>query len=185
MPEYLKTATLTARSGASDVRATVQELFSDIHRLMRAELQKQLIELSTEVLPAGLKVWADRRLLEQMLINLLTNSRQALQDIEQAQIRLIGKETDGQTILEVADNGPGIPEDKLDKIFVPFFSTKEKGSGIGLSLSRNIMNLHSGRIKVNAPPGGPTIFSLSFPKSSVLKAQATQNSYYFSEHPVA
>lgn len=151
----------------------VQELFADIHRLMRAELQKQDIEVSTEVLPAGLKVWADRRLLEQTLINLLTNSRQALQGTEQAHIRLTGKETDGQTILEVADSGPGIPEDKLDKIFVPFFSTKEKGSGIGLSLSRNIMNLHGGSIKVSAPPGSPTIFSLYFPKNTALPAQTT------------
>ena len=146
---------------------SVQELFADIHRLMRAELQKQGIQLNTEVKPPSLQVWADRRLLEQILINLLTNSRQALQQKEQAYIWLAAQERDGQQVLEVADNGPGIPEDKLDKIFVPFFSTKEKGSGIGLSLSRNIMSLHGGSIKVNAPAGGPTVFLLSFPKHRV------------------
>jgi nitrogen fixation/metabolism regulation signal transduction histidine kinase len=149
-------------------RIAVQQLFADIHRLMRAELQKQDIQLSTEVLPAGLQVWADRRLLEQVLINLITNSQQALQAHQTAQIRLTAKKRDGKTLLEVADNGPGIPEDKLDKIFVPFFSTKEKGSGIGLSLSRNIMSLHGGHIKVSAAREGATIFSLSFPTNHDL-----------------
>ena len=111
-----------------------------------------------------MQVWADRRLLEQILINLLTNSQQALKGADKPEIKLMAKETEGKIMLQVSDNGGGIPEDKLDKIFVPFFSTKEQGSGIGLSLSRNIMNLHGGSIKVNAPLGGPTTFSLSFPK---------------------
>jgi nitrogen fixation/metabolism regulation signal transduction histidine kinase len=155
-------------------RVSVRELFDDIRRLMRAELKKQGIQLQQEVEPAELQVWADRRLLEQILINLLTNSQQALQRVELPQIRLSGKEAGGNILLEVADNGPGIPEDKLDKIFVPFFSTKEKGSGIGLSLSRNIMNLHGGSIKVSAPAGGPTVFSLYFPKSAVTVNEAAQ-----------
>ena len=142
----------------------VKELFDDIRRLMRAELQKQSVQLSTEVQPSLLQVWADRRLLEQILINLLTNSQQALKGADKPEIKLMAKETEGKILLQVSDNGGGIPEDKLDKIFVPFFSTKEQGSGIGLSLSRNIMNLHGGSIKVNAPLGGPTTFSLSFPK---------------------
>ncbi|MFP4095456.1 MAG: ATP-binding protein [Cyclobacteriaceae bacterium] len=112
--------------------------------------------------------------MEQILINLLTNSRQALQEVAKAQIWLIGKELDGQVLLEVADNGAGIPEDKLDKIFVPFFSTKENGSGIGLSLSRNIMSLHGGNIKVSAPSAGLTVFSLSFPKHTVGEPLPTQ-----------
>ncbi|MFP4088895.1 MAG: sensor histidine kinase [Cyclobacteriaceae bacterium] len=153
---------------------SVQELFEDIRQLMRAELQKQGIQLSAEVKPHNLHLWADRRLLEQILINLLTNSRQALQEVAKAQIWLIGKELDGQVLLEVADNGAGIPEDKLDKIFVPFFSTKENGSGIGLSLSRNIMSLHGGNIKVSAPSAGLTVFSLSFPKHTVGEPLPTQ-----------
>ncbi len=68
-----------------------------------------------------------------------------------------------KTVLEVADNGPGIPPDKLDQIFVPFFSTKEKGSGIGLSLSRHIMALHGGSIRVQSQPDVQTVFSLLFP----------------------
>ena len=146
---------------------SVQELFADLQQLMQADLQKQNIRINTQVHPTNLQLWADRRLVEQILINLLTNSRQALQEAEEGSVSLVGKEKSGQVLLQVADNGPGIPQDKLDKIFVPFFSTKEQGSGIGLSLSRNIMNLHGGDIRVNAPAGGPTVFSLSFPKNTV------------------
>ncbi|WPP48811.1 sensor histidine kinase [Catalinimonas niigatensis] len=144
----------------------LKELFEAIHRLMRAELQKQHIELITSVLPDDLHLNADRKQIEQILINLLSNSIQALEHAAAPQINLSAYEDHAQIVVEVSDNGAGIEEDKLDQIFVPFFSTKEKGSGIGLSLSRNIMSLHGGTIKASSQRGEKTIFSLYFPKTS-------------------
>ncbi|MEM1124174.1 MAG: HAMP domain-containing sensor histidine kinase, partial [Bacteroidota bacterium] len=71
------------------------------------------------------------------------------------------KNNEGKTFIEVKDNGPGIPQDVMDKIFVPFFTTKKEGSGIGLSLSRQIMRLHKGNIEVNSVEGKGTVFTLS------------------------
>lgn len=142
----------------------LEELFETIHRLMRAELKKHNIQLHTDILPNDLHLSADRKQIEQILINLLSNSIQALEYNDHPQIKLSAYEENAQIILEVTDNGTGIEEDKLDQIFVPFFSTKEKGSGIGLSLSRNIMNMHGGTIKVSSHKGEQTTFSLFFPK---------------------
>lgn len=143
----------------------MKEFFETIHRLMRAELQKQGIRLITTIIPSDLRLSADRKQVEQILINLLSNSIQALGHTAAPQISLIAYEDNAQIIVEVMDNGAGIEEDKLDQIFVPFFSTKEKGSGIGLSLSRNIMSLHGGTIKASSQRGEKTIFSLYFPKT--------------------
>ena len=71
----------------------------------------------------------------------------------------------------MADNGSGIPDDKLDQIFIPFFSTKEKGSGIGLSLSQHIMGLHQGSIRVQSHPGLETVFSLAFPTKTDIPSE--------------
>lgn len=142
----------------------LKELFETIHRLMRAELQKQHTSLHTLVNPADLSLNADRKQVEQILINLLSNSMHALEYTAEPQISLNAYEDHAQIIVEVTDNGSGIEEDKLDQIFVPFFSTKEKGSGIGLSLSRNIMSLHGGTIKASSQRGEQTVFSLHFPK---------------------
>lgn len=144
-------------------RILLSELLKDIYQLMRAELQKSGIAATHRVSPEDLHVWADRRLLEQVLINLLTNSCHALQNTHDPSVEISAREENTRVVLRVSDNGPGIPLEKLDKIFVPFFSTKQQGSGIGLSLSRNIMSLHGGTIRVNAPHDGPTVFSLSFP----------------------
>lgn len=157
----------------------LRELFADMERLLLAEFQKQHIRFESDVQPAELELPADRRLLEQTLINLLTNSRQALANVPEPYIRLSAYAEAEQLVVEVADNGPGIPEDKLDKIFVPFFSTKAKGSGIGLSLSRNIMNLHGGTIRVKAPKEGLTVFTLVFPKFHTSFRQATKNGQHF------
>ena len=151
----------------------VRGLLEDMGRLMQIELRKQNIKLSIKLPDNQLKLIADRRLLEQILINLMTNSCQALVHTPNPQIELSAKETDNKIVLEVADNGSGLAADKLDKIFVPFFSTKKQGSGIGLSLSRTIMNQHGGSIKVNALKEGLTVFSLAFPKLAVV--QPTDN----------
>ncbi|MGB3588885.1 MAG: ATP-binding protein, partial [Tunicatimonas sp.] len=141
----------------------VQLLFDNVSSLMRGELEKYRITFRTYCEPNDLSVLADPQQLEQVFINLLTNSIQAIAGQPAPTISMKAARQGEKTVLEVADNGPGIPPDKLDQIFVPFFSTKEKGSGIGLSLSRHIMALHGGSIRVQSQPDVQTVFSLLFP----------------------
>ena len=101
--------------------------------------------------------------MEQVLINLIINAAQAMGDTPDKRISLESRLDDrGRVVVIVADNGPGIDEDVKDRIFTPFFTTKKEGSGIGLSLSREIMRLHKGRISVQSVPNERTAFTLRF-----------------------
>jgi two-component system nitrogen regulation sensor histidine kinase NtrY len=121
------------------------------------------IRFSIEVEPAALELEADPELIEQVLINLLLNALQAVEGGETPEIWMKGALNErGRVLLQVIDNGPGIPPETIDKIFIPFFTTKKGGSGIGLSLSRQIMRLHRGMIHVHSVPGSPTVFTLTF-----------------------
>ena len=114
------------------------------------------------VTPESLTIYADRNMIEQILINLVKNSLQATQNLD-ANITLKGRlAKQGGTAIDVIDNGPGIPSELLDKIFVPFFTTKREGSGVGLALSRQIMIAHGGNILLNQVESGGTQFSLLF-----------------------
>ena len=107
---------------------------------------------------------ADENLVAQVLVNLLNNAIQANLDNPNAKITLVGgMNRDDAPEIKIIDNGPGIPADIRDKIFVPFFTTREKGSGIGLSLSRQIMQLHGGSLQAQSVPDKETVFSLVFP----------------------
>lgn len=143
---------------------SVKKLFDTVSRLMLGEFTKRNIQFKVSITPEELMLHADFSLIEQVLINLLTNGMQALQAIQTPLLILAAWQQNDKTIIEVTDNGAGIDEDKLDKIFVPFYSTKDNGSGIGLSLSRHIMNLHGGTIRVNSQKGHHTSFYLSFQK---------------------
>ncbi len=151
---------------------SVQSLFDSVGSLMRGEFEKHKITLRTHCEPDNLSVLADHQQLEQVFINLLTNSIQAVENQPEPAISLKASRQGEKTILEVVDNGSGISPDKLDEIFVPFFSTKEKGSGIGLSLSRHIMALHGGSIRVQSQPDIQTIFFLTFPSVAELHTEA-------------
>jgi two-component system nitrogen regulation sensor histidine kinase NtrY len=97
------------------------------------------------------------------VINLLLNARQAVEGRADARIQVKGFLNErGRIILQVIDNGPGISPENVEKVFIPFFSTKPSGSGIGLSLSRQIMRLHRGTIHLHSEPGVQTIFTLMF-----------------------
>jgi two-component system nitrogen regulation sensor histidine kinase NtrY len=110
-------------------------------------------------------IQADPALIEQVLINLLTNALEALHTQSAPQLRLAGyAQAPHRVVLEVADNGAGIPAALLEEIFVPFFTTKPTGSGIGLSLSRQIMQLHRGSVQVESVDGAGSQFYLSFPQ---------------------
>jgi len=142
---------------------SVHELLEQIQRLMKHQLRNSHIEFSVEVNPSTLTVTADQELLDQVLINLITNAIQAMDGQPDAQIMLRGfLSRQGRVIIEVEDNGPGIKPEVLEKIFVPFFTTKEQGTGIGLSFSRQIMHRHKGTITVSSEVGSGTVAILRF-----------------------
>ncbi|MEL7451227.1 MAG: ATP-binding protein, partial [Pseudomonadota bacterium] len=138
---------------------SVNDLLQGIASLMSHELDG--IELTVSVSPASLEVSGDRSLLEQVLLNLVRNAAQALAEVDAPRIRLEGKLDYGRVKIRVVDNGPGIPENLQDQVFVPFFTTRRDGSGIGLSLSRQIMTAHGGELAMVSDEGG-TAMSLVF-----------------------
>ncbi len=140
---------------------SIKELFDEQVQLLKAELAKNNIALSATCEPEDLRIELDPHLIEQVLINMITNSKHALKGVQNASINLKGYSKD-YDIIEIGDNGAGIAEKELKEIFVPFFTTKKEGSGIGLSLSKQIMHLHGGNIKVESKPGEGTIFKLFF-----------------------
>jgi signal transduction histidine kinase len=144
-------------------RIYVSELFSHLHQLMLPTLTKKGIELVILLKDGDLSFQADTDLIEQVLINLLVNSIEAVKETEAPKIVLsAGITSNKKVILKISDNGTGMPEEVLEKIFIPFFSTKKSGSGIGLSLCKQIMMLHRGTIQVQSKEGEGTSFSLQF-----------------------
>jgi two-component system, NtrC family, nitrogen regulation sensor histidine kinase NtrY len=142
---------------------SVNELFNNITKLMEEEIRKCNIRFFVRVEPESLELTADDQLIEQVLINLIKNSVYALNGIPDGKIQLLGYlNKRGRVTLQVIDNGPGILKDVLDKIFIPFFTTKPSGSGIGLSLSKQILRLHNATITAHSDPGVSTIFTLTF-----------------------
>jgi len=129
---------------------------------MGDQLKEKGITLTTQVSPEQLQVHADRSMLEQVLINLILNSISALAETERARIMLTAGRQADRVVLTLSDNGRGIPDDLKDRIFTPFFTTRKGGSGIGLSLSRQIMQLHKGSISVSSTPHEQTTFILKF-----------------------
>ncbi|MFH1070294.1 MAG: ATP-binding protein [Candidatus Glassbacteria bacterium] len=141
----------------------VTELFARAMQLMRRQAEEKSIELRSSVEPQSLELTADPELIEQVLINLVLNSIQALEGRPGGWIELNARIDSGsRTVIQALDNGPGILEEVKDKIFIPFFTTRQEGSGIGLSLARQIMRLHHGTISVQSRPNELTVFTLKF-----------------------
>jgi signal transduction histidine kinase len=143
-----------------------EALLDDVRRLLRAQIEEQALSVTVSVDPPDLTLTADPDLLDQVLINLALNAIQAVEDhpdSRRGRIELRAYvDRRSRPVIQVEDNGPGIPPDVQEKIFVPFFTTKEDGSGIGLSLSRQIMRLHGGSISVRSTPEEGTVFTLRF-----------------------
>jgi nitrogen fixation/metabolism regulation signal transduction histidine kinase len=140
----------------------LKELLDKVAQLMRPEIRKTTIAFSVVCESEYLSVQADAEMIEQVLINLVKNSVEALTDTPSARIEMRASYTAGAVIIDVSDNGPGIIQEALNRIFVPFFTTKKTGSGIGLSLSRQIMQMHHGSLSVESEPGVRTVFKLKF-----------------------
>jgi nitrogen fixation/metabolism regulation signal transduction histidine kinase len=145
----------------------VKELISSAISLLGSDLKSRGIRITYDVNPEDLQLYCDKNLMEQVLINLITNSMYALEGHNQTFIKILAFDNRSRVILHVEDNGKGIEEDILQKIFIPFYSTREEGSGIGLSFSKFIILQHGGRIKVESEPLKGTKFMIDLPKKYI------------------
>ncbi len=141
----------------------VKDLFERAAELMKPKMDLINITCESKVVPNDIKITADPDLIDQVIINLLLNAIDAVKEVEKPFISIACYQNDsGRVLIEISDNGSGIKPDILDKIFMPFFTSKKTGSGIGLSLSRQIMSLHKGAISVKSKPKEGTTFTLTF-----------------------
>src|SRR5690606_9460028 len=137
-------------------------LLNKIEVLMSAQLPKG-VEFGLVCDPRELEFFIDGKQILQVLINLAKNAIQAVSDKEGGRVRILaGMDGNGTKYIEVQDNGPGIPQERMEEIFVPFFTTNSDGSGIGLSLSKRVMQMHGGSIQVRSFPDQETVFRLNF-----------------------
>jgi two-component system nitrogen regulation sensor histidine kinase NtrY len=139
----------------------VAELLDRVTTLLSPSFSEHRITVSKEYPANPIVIQADPELMEQVLINLLHNAVYAVTGVTDPKITLrFFKDQEGTTAIQVEDNGPGITQEVQEQIFTPFFTTKKEGSGIGLSLSRQIVHLHKGSLSVVSKPGEITIFTI-------------------------
>lgn len=141
----------------------VEDLVTRIKVLYSSLENSEKVKLTVTVNPPEMELVADENQISQVLINLAKNALQANEKNPEGKIQIsVSYNTDRRPEICVTDNGPGIPDEILEQIFVPFFTTRENGSGIGLSLSRQIMRLHGGSLQVRSVPNKETVFCLRF-----------------------
>jgi signal transduction histidine kinase len=155
-------ASITCTSESWAWNKPVRRVFSRLQRLLADELKTRDIALETEVEPETLEITADIDLLDQALINLVRNAIEAVRETTGGRIILRARQEGGRTLLTVADNGPGIAQEQREKVFVPFYTTKRQGNGIGLSLVRQIAAVHNGGVTIGETPGGVATIVLRF-----------------------
>jgi len=139
------------------------DLFESVARLVKADLAADGIVLEQQVSPPGLTLWADPDQLEQVLLNLVRNAAEALAQADHRRIRLdAAPDRSGRPRICVSDTGPGVDDALAEQIFIPFFTTKRSGSGVGLALSRQILRAHGGTIRPGRSEEGGARFTLEF-----------------------
>ncbi|MFT5839219.1 MAG: two-component system nitrogen regulation sensor histidine kinase NtrY [Flavobacteriales bacterium] len=141
----------------------VSTLFQQSCALATQQWDKKGIQVQVKIQPSELDVTVDKDMLEQVLLNLLQNAEHAVENCISPKINLhafLNKR--GHVVIEVSDNGKGVPDEISHKIFVPFYTTKQQGSGVGLALSRQIMLAHGGAIKYKSRKTGGTTFRMTF-----------------------
>jgi nitrogen fixation/metabolism regulation signal transduction histidine kinase len=147
----------------------VKEIFQRVITLLKHDLDQDNISVFTSIKPAELLLKVDPELIEQVMINIVKNAIQAFEEEPQKEIKLSARRDKNNVTIRIKDNGAGIDEEALGKIFIPFFTTKKNGSGIGLSLSKQIMRQHKGAIKVVSNLDVGTEFSLRFEDQELEK----------------
>lgn len=141
----------------------IKDLFERVEQLMKDQVELKSVRFTTGIDPQSLTITADAGLIEQVLINLCKNAVEAVDGVSHPKIKMkAGTDGRGNPVIKVADNGRGITDEVAEKIFIPFFTTKPQGSGIGLSLSRQIMRQHKGTLRVSSTPNEKTVFKLRF-----------------------
>jgi nitrogen fixation/metabolism regulation signal transduction histidine kinase len=144
-------------------RFQISGLISRVKNLSKQQIGEAPITIETRIDPPNLSIMADPELIEQVLINLTLNAIDAVEGKEEGRIEIAASiDERSHAVMQVIDNGRGITEEALEKIFIPFYSTKKDGSGIGLSLSRQIMRLHHGELTAKSEPGARTVFTMRF-----------------------
>lgn len=141
---------------------TLKAMVDKVANLMRPDIKKTNIQLTTTCESDFITVQADEEMIGQVLINLVKNAVEALAHTENPRAEVNARVVDSNPIIEIIDNGSGIVPEAINRIFVPFFTTKKTGSGIGLALSRQIMQMHNGSVSVESTPGVKTVFTLRF-----------------------
>jgi len=141
----------------------IGELFDRIIILFQPRFKEKGIQYENHIYPPDLTVDADMELIENVIINLILNAIEAMEDIPAARLSLVAEKSElNQVHISVTDNGKGISDEVLEHIFLPYYSTKPNNSGIGLSLSQQIMMLHNARLEVTSKPGEGAIFTMIF-----------------------
>lgn len=139
----------------------LSELINRLIKLLAPDLEQNNIQLENRM-KSTCVIKADKELIEQVIINIIKNAIEALKDIDDPVITIVQEKAGRSVRLKISDNGPGMDKEVLDRIFVPFFTTKKKGTGIGLSFARQIMRLHNGSLTVQTNPGEGATFVLEF-----------------------
>lgn len=142
---------------------SLTDLIENIQILYQEILQQQQIRFSTDFFQPQIQIYADENMLSQVLINLLKNSIQALTEQSEREIHIKVYIQEMILFIKITDNGSGIPSNLLEDIFIPFFTTKKDGTGIGLSLSRQIIRMHGGELSAKSQPFHETSFTISLP----------------------
>ncbi|MEJ8804301.1 sensor histidine kinase [Pontibacter sp. H249] len=141
----------------------IKDVFANLQRLMQPTLNHKQIKLELAVKDPNLKLQADASLLDQVLINLLVNAIEAVKENPEPEIILSAyQDNEQKTVIKIMDNGLGMTREVQEKVFIPFFTTKKQGSGIGLSLCKQIVLLHKGTIQLQSEEGEGTVFTLRF-----------------------
>ncbi len=141
----------------------LSELFEQVTHIATQDWLPKGIQFSTAIVPTELDVNIDSDMIEQLLINLLQNSEQAIENCNNPVISMSASlNRRGHVVIDVIDNGQGVPEEFAKKIFVPFFTTKKQGSGVGLALTRQVMIAHGGKVKLEKSESGGALFRLIF-----------------------
>lgn len=144
-------------------RIPVKALAENSYVLLKEELAKAKVNLICEIHPPDLEITADQDQIQMILINLIKNAKEAMSQAGDKSIVLsAGLDSQSAPYICVTDHGEGIVQEALERIFVPFYTTKKTGSGIGLAISRQIMHLHKGSLEVKSIPGKQTTFTLRF-----------------------
>ncbi len=161
--DFVKDYRLVAELPSPIVKTiNIEELISEVLDLMKPLIQKQNIKLNLEDINERDTLEIDKKLIDQVLINLVTNAIHAVKDKPDALIKISTQRTAEAYRIVVSDNGKGISKENLDKIFIPFFTTREGGSGIGLTICKNIMQIHNGKLEASSVIDQGSVFQMVF-----------------------